>query len=368
MNVLILNMNGFMDIYRAYKKDSKGNIRLIEFQSQGPMLIQRSGLLDGALVEHSKECAPKNVGKSNETTAEQQAQKEAEAKWQKKIREGYFASIDCADNIEVIKPMLAIEYAKVKDKIKYPVWVQPKLDGMRCLAFCKGEQVELRSRDNKVIDTVPHVYAALRKLNVHAVLDGELYAHGLGFQDNMKLIKKDRPESTQIQYHIYDIVNDDPYTERAAKLNFIPVELSTVLTTVSKRAANSKADIDIWNEMYVKDGYEGSIIRWGTVGYQKNKRSNYLVKYKQFDDIALVIQDIVPMEARPTWGMVICTMGDKQVKATPKLSAEEREDLLKNKQEWIGKTAEIRYFGLTDDGNLRFPVCVGLRLDKDSSL
>jgi len=35
-----------------------------------------------------------------------------------------------------------------------------------------------------------------------------------------------------------------------------------------------------------------------------------------------------------------------------------------NKEEYIGKKAEVRYFETTDDGSLRFPVFCGIRLDK----
>ena len=39
-------------------------------------------------------------------------------------------------------------------------------------------------------------------------------------------------------------------------------------------------------------------------------------------------------------------------------------DILKNKEMFIGKKAEIRFFEYTDDGLPRFPVCFGIRLDK----
>lgn len=351
-------------MYQAFKKDSKGKIRVIQFLAEGSRLVQRSGLQDGALVEHIKECSPKNVGKANATTAEEQAEKEAIAKWEKRLKEGYFKTEKEAETVEVIKPMLAIEYEKAKAKIKYPLWVQPKLDGMRCLAFCNGDNVVLRSRDNKVIETLPHIVEALKKGKFNCVFDGELYAHGKGFQDNMKLIKKNRPESVEVKYHIYDLVENTDYDTRYQKLKLIPADISNIITRVVRRPAKSIEEIKVWHAAFTKDGYEGLMIRWGDEGYQKNKRSSYLVKYKEFDDIALTIEDIRPMEARPTWGMVICELEGEEVKATPKMSHEDREDLLINKDKYIGQTAEIRYFGKTDEGLLRFPVCMGIRLDK----
>ena len=47
-----------------------------------------------------------------------------------------------------------------------------------------------------------------------------------------------------------------------------------------------------------------------------------------------------------------------------KFSHAEREEILINKENYIGKTAEIRFFEYTEDGIPRFPVAVGIRLDK----
>ena len=44
--------------------------------------------------------------------------------------------------------------------------------------------------------------------------------------------------------------------------------------------------------------------------------------------------------------------------------AQERQQILIDKADYIGQTAEIRFFEYTDDGLPRFPVCVGFRLDK----
>ena len=46
------------------------------------------------------------------------------------------------------------------------------------------------------------------------------------------------------------------------------------------------------------------------------------------------------------------------------MSHQEKEEMLSNKDEYIGKTAEIRYFEESEDGIPRFPVMVGIRLDK----
>ena len=110
----------------------------------------------------------------------------------------------------------------------------------------------------------------------------------------------------------------------------------------------------------VSDGYEGSMVRWGDDVYKVNGRSSYLLKYKDFLDTTATIINIIPAEQRPEWGVPVFD----GFKAGVKLSHEERVELLQNKDEYIGKTAELRYFELTDDGKPRFGVMVGIRLDK----
>ena len=196
-----------------YKLDSKGKIRILELSTEGSLFVQTSGLLDGKLVRHEKECKPKNVGKSNETSATEQAMAEMDAKYIIKLSEGYSKTQLEAENNEVIMPMLAKVYEDHSKKIDWNsgVFVQAKLDGMRCLAVIKDHKVILLSRKNKEIVTMAHIASELVGLP-DMVLDGELYAHGKTFQENMKLIKKYRKgESEQVKFHTYDAIEDKPY-------------------------------------------------------------------------------------------------------------------------------------------------------------
>lgn len=198
-----------------YKKDTKGNIRYLNIEADGDNIIQRSGILDTENeVEHVKKAKPKNIGKANATTAEQQAILEVESTITSKLQEGYFTSIKEAEEQIVILPMLAKSY---KDEVKKIDWnncfIQPKFDGMRCLAHIKKDgSVTLISRDGRIIENMDHIVKELSNIKQDIILDGELYAHGLSFQENMKLIKKYREGETEvIEYHIYDIITSEPF-------------------------------------------------------------------------------------------------------------------------------------------------------------
>lgn len=358
---------------KIYKKDSKGKIRVLHVYAEGNKLVQVSGILDGALVKHESECKPKNVGKANETTAEEQAIAEAKSKIETKMTTGYFETVDEAKNSEVILPMLAKSYTeKAINWEKGKVYIQPKLDGMRCLAFVSKGKVQLLSRKGKEITTMDHIVSDLNKItdDKSYVLDGELYAHGKTFQENMKLIKKKRAESITVRFIVYDIVDaNSSYTDRLENLSqILKRHVYNHCKRISTSEIKSSQFITDWHNNYVNLGYEGAIIRHSDKGYEVNKRSSSLLKYKNFIDKVYEIIDVVPSVKNPKQGVIHCSDSIGEVPVSfgcgMKFSQADKEDILKNKEMFIGKKAEIRFFEYTDDGLPRFPVCFGIRLDK----
>lgn len=349
-----------------YKKDSTGKIRFLEVSTNGATVIQKTGIVgsDNAVI-HNSDCTPKNVGRSNATTAEEQAILEAKAKIETKMSTGYFETIEEAKNKIVILPMLAKDYNKEKKKVKFPCYVQPKLDGMRAIG---GPGLELTSRQGKVIDTMDHIQQSLDNHVFGGILDGELYAHGKNFQENMRLIKKDRgKESEEVIYHVYDMVLvNKPFIERykmlQEKIQNIPnIEIVPTYTI------NNEKELKEYHKMFLAQGYEGTIIRHSNAGYAINKRDSQLLKYKDFLDITAKIVAVKPMEKNPNQGYFICEIKEDHKTYTfgcgMKFSHKEREEILNTADTYLGKTAEIRFFEYSEDGIPRFPVCYGIRED-----
>lgn len=342
-----------------YKKDSKGKIRVYKTHTIGDQLIQETGLMNGNLVRNETICKPKNVGKSSETTGEGQAKSEMNSRLAKKLKEGYFSTVREAQDEVVILPMLAKVYGEHKHKIVYPCYAQPKLDGMR--ASVDGNKMV--SRKATPIETMDHILTQTSSI-AGTILDGELYAHGVSFQDNMKLIKKYRPGSSEtVKYHVYDCMMELPFWERYKHLCDVVKGLDNI-EVVETTIIRSEEELKACHSKNIADGYEGTMVRWGEDHYKMDGRSDKLLKYKDFMDDVFKVIDIIPTERRPEQGMVVCKHGAHTFKATPKMSNADKEDLLKNRDQYIGQIAEIRYFELTDGGIPRFPVCVGFRLDK----
>ena len=107
------------------------------------------------------------------------------------------------------------------------------------------------------------------------------------------------------------------------------------------------------------------MLRTGINGYQINKRTSDLLKYKDFKDIDLKIIDITANETSIKQGTPWVEYKGNKVKCGVKMSHEDREDLLTNKNLYIGQIANVRYFEETDGGNsLRFPVMIGIHGDR----
>ena len=94
---------------------------------------------------------------------------------------------------EDIKAMLAHKYNP--DRADYPAYIQPKLDGVRCLFTAKGAF----SRTGKQFMNVYHIEQQLNPFfaaNPNTVLDGELYNHELkdDFEKIISLVRKQFPK------------------------------------------------------------------------------------------------------------------------------------------------------------------------------
>lgn len=357
---------------RIYKKDSSGKIRYLEISNEGHFVVQESGVVGtNSPVINRSVCEAKNVGKINATTPESQAIIEAQAKITEKMRLGYFTTIADAQEKggkDFLLPMLAKDYKKELKKVTFPCYVQPKLDGMRSLATEEG----FMSRTGKMIETLGHIDLSPFE---DLILDGELYAHGSSFQENMRLIKKYRKGATErVKYNVYDIVMDAPFSERTAVLENLRSSLNDdQIELVPTYRVNNEQEIKDYHIQFVSQGYEGTMIRHSDESYAVNKRSSQLLKYKDFIDATFKVVDIVPSESRPDQGVIVCSKVIEQAgenvwvqnfNCGMKFSHFERKMMLAMKHEYIGQTAEVRFFEYTEGGIPRFPVCVGFRLDK----
>jgi hypothetical protein len=302
--------------------------------------------------------APTNEGRANERDSKAQAEFEFDAIIKKQRDKGYRSKGEKKQ--ERSMPMLAHKFVDHKKKIEFPVYVQPKLNGMRMLF--NGENGW--SRGNKEI--IPEVIQHLKFDTGGFMLDGELMLpDNVLLQESMKAIKKFRPElSPELLYHVYDIVDDElPYPMRhqiiADLMHNAPENVKIVKTV----RADDESQVMHLHNLFVKDGYEGTMIRNPDMPYEIGKRSYSLLKLKDFVDAEYRIVAVVD-GAGSDVGLAIFeleTDSGARFNCRPEGSQENRAELFKNRRELVGLYMTVRYQELSRDGIPIFPVGVSIR-------
>ena len=271
--------------------------------------------------------------------------------------------------VENIKAMLAHKYNE--DKAHYPAFIQPKLDGVRCLFTAKGAF----SRANNQFMNVEHIEQALKPFfakNPTAVLDGELYNHGLkdDFEKIISLVKKKKPTNDDrleaaelVEYHVYDIASMTiaPYNLR---LNYLNSDLFGGFNTwpIMKVETKVALDFDDALKMHNKNlklGYEGSIYRTFE-GRYKGTRSWDLMKFKDFHDeeATIIGYEIGKGKRTGTLGKFIMQDDEGITFGCPPGKGYNYNDLaamLDNVHDYIGQRATFTYFQRTQAGSYRHP-------------
>jgi ATP-dependent DNA ligase len=343
----------------------------VETNSEYSTIKCSYGYLNGKLTDtitHIKE--GKNLGKKNQTDHYQQALNDAKSKVDKKLKEGYSYESHTSpvmqnDRLQTFLPMLAQEYKKHMNKVVFPCFIQPKLDGYRMIFNPFTNKMTSRSGKEFSVLYTTELFEQLKSFNSQYILDGELYCHqNLKFEDygvlrKKKFEKEDLQVLNKIEYHVYDIIDTNlDFYERAFILSklAVPSKIKIVNTYVCK----TKTDIEQFHKDIVSRGYEGSIIRNNNGKYRCKYRSYDLLKHKDFDDAEFEIVGF--SSEKDTSGndedlvVWICqTDNGLRFNVQSKGTKQERQDIFKDASKYIGKKLWVKFFGLTNDGVPRFP-------------
>lgn len=365
-----------------YKLTSTGAIQMWSIGVDSNTIIVNHGQQGGKIQTTSDTIKEgKNIGRSNETTPEEQALAEATSKWEGKIKKGYVEDVArAADGEKDIDGgfdcMLAHKFADHGHKIIYPAYTQPKLNGHRCLAVIKDGVATLWSRTRKPITSCPHIVKELQELypiGDHRV-DGELYNHLYKdkFEELASLIRQEVPATicTEIEYHLYDLVNDQSFNSRQDQLKSIFSEHKLLVEPLKYLKLTDT--IEIFNEedmmstfdTFLKQGYEGAMAR-NANGLYVGKRSYDLQKIKEFQDADYPIVGI--KEGRGGYagcGIFVCRNEKGDTFDVKMRGPKERlREFLSNSDTWQGKALVVKYQYISKYGIPIFPV--GERFKED---
>jgi len=435
--------NGKMKEWRIYiENDSTNDIITI---------VTMTGYIDGKKTEHRKEIkSGKNIGKTNETSIYEQAKQEALSTWKDKIkRGGYYQGPDAlsvksnvsteveqtnvneekeeevesvpkknsqkkkgkkkneeeeenddSENLmpALIYPMLAQKWT-LKKSIEKETFIQPKLDGVRCMSRFfhypeeanKPDSVLLLSRTGQPYYHLDKLREMIFKFYEHPSikawmeeygpfwLDGELYRHGTAFQKITSIVRKKKisdSDSDLIQYHIYDIYVENsqelPFSDRSELLECFSAIYKELdpgfekIQFVKTEKIDPTCNLLEKHNVFVDEGYEGMMIRYGRGIYLPKYRSNELLKYKLFEDHEYKIVDFKESAGIPGTIQFICEYIDKKKGVSGTFTTdmkgpfEERkimfEKALKSFDKTMkGKKLTVQHQGYTDSDVPRFP-------------
>jgi ATP-dependent DNA ligase len=416
----------------------------VEHDEESVSIVTQTGYVNGKKTEHRKEVKEgKNLGKSNETTHFEQAYAEAQSTWKDKItRGGYFQGHDSlattsekkamgsmipppptaassskstsmigggeqdeeeeeeegtaegtADvSSAVMYPMLANKWT-VKKTIEEETFVQPKLDGVRCMCTLNPEtgEVLMLSRTGQpylhltpIRTAIEMLFKTLPKETMDHLgpfwLDGELYSHDIPFQKITSIVRKKKAEDKEaslLQYHIYDVYLQQypltPFADRFIALQSIESHIMTTkalktspLRMVETKQISPSTNLLEKHNAYTEEGYEGMMIRYGKGIYRPKYRSNDLLKYKLFEDHEYPIVGFKESNGIPGTIQFICQVPQKKSKDTITFTTdmmgtfESRKEMFEDAvkafdKKMKGKKLTVQHQGYTDAGIPRFP-------------
>ena len=302
----------------------------------------------------------KNIGRANETSDEEQLLSEFHSLVQKQRDKGY-SEDGSADHIPT-KPMLAHKYKERKHKVVFPCYVQPKLNGYRLLKEPDGKTAWTRGGKEHIMECVEHLMWKSGKL----MTDGELILPDMPLlQVTARAAKKFREGvSETLMYMVYDIVEPlYSFGIRWAALLDLEQAFPEQVKLVTTVTVSNEKELFGAHTTFIQRGYEGTIIRSGTDGYNIGHRSNSLLKLKDFQDAEFRI--IRVREGKGSFkGKAVFTCETKdgyEFDVAPEGTMEHRAELYRTRKDHIGKWLTVRYQDLTEDGAPNFPIGVVIR-------
>lgn len=373
-----------------YGVSSKGvtkvwDIQVSQYAKDAVITVSHGQL--GGKIQHSPETIREgmNIGKSNETSPYEQACLEAQSKWSKKHDSNYtehLPKIDAGMGKITLKllPMLAQKYKERAKHLVWPAYIQPKLNGVRCLVERKGDKINFWSRKAKLYKNF-NLYMEQEFLSFMKdgeILDGEMYNHGdMSFQELMSLIKDEKTPDLKmlkayVQFHCYD----HPDTSLGFKDRYIkwcggvPNGLNYVRLVetrpIVQHSTDNRHTIDRYHAQFTNDGYEGSIIRsGGDEPYNFQYRDNQLQKHKDFLDDEFKIVGCKEGTGKDEGKAIFrcITKDKKEFDVRCKGADEVRIEQWQNRKNYMNKMLTVKYQTLSDSGIPVFPVGVAIRED-----
>ena len=271
--------------------------------------------------------------------------------------------------------MLAYPVSDKPIDYKSVVYMQPKLDGVRCLIQCNNGQVTAYSRTGKEWKNINHILKELTPFfhkYPNVVLDGELYNHDFkdDFESIISMVRKTKPtdedryiSAQNVHFHCYDVILPKyyEYFKYEHRRNFIVQNLPIrdCINGLFTQLVSSEKEAKEFHKHSLELGYEGSIIRTNDV--YKHGRSWSLRKFKDFHDAEANIVGYEEGKGKRagTLGKFLMQDDDGVQFGCPPGKGHNYKDLalmLENIHQYMGQRATFTFFERTKANSYRHPL------------
>ncbi len=307
------------------------------------------------------------------------AEDKARSKMKEKTDNGYQSSLSDAQNNPIFLPMLAFSTknkdGSVKEEVlnglNFPVMVQRKFDGLRGIATVNPDgSIKFVSRkNNEYTVPIPQIrkeIASMKNLPDDIILDGELYAEPSDLDFNVanglirthakSMTPEKEDQQKHIKYRIYDFFDPDnpdlTYKERYAMLGKWITPPMTSLVLTKNYVADNTQEIKDLATRFVKEGYEGGIVRQD-MPYQVDKRNKALLKVKFFIDEEFQIVDWTDGDTPSSKGLVkwvVMTNEGKTFNVSMNAPHDIQREYFQNGEKYIGSDLTVEFERYSKDG------------------
>ena len=264
------------------------------------------------------------------------------------------------------------------------VYVEPKLDGIRCLAIVENGEAKLFTRAGKLISNFDETVGKELKLMDDGCYDGEIMSND--FTDLMRQVyRKDNKNITDVYLALFDYIPLNEWrtgkSQTSCRKRYEILEdqvsrgyrsarrysaLFDYIRTVDRYTLPSDYEkIKAKHDEFVTNGYEGAMVKNIDAPYSFG-RDWSVMKFKSFFDVDVEIKGMLEGTGKHEGklGSFVIDYKGKEVRVGSGLNDETREKLWVNPNSHIGRIIEVRYQEETPDGSLRFPTFVCFRNDK----
>ena len=246
--------------------------------------------------------------------------------------------------------------------IHFPCYIQPKVNGVRAFIKLVNDKVKIFSKKGLEYN-LPHIsewFNSRKDLfgDGDIIFDGELYIPGEHLQNISSAVRAMQLNTTLVKYYMFDIAIEDlSQKERFALLyspimkNTIQQDLNSPVVLVETRSVGEDKRVQELTDIFIKQGYEGSVCRSFDGLYQFGKRPQSIVKLKRTTSAEFPIIDVISQEVDQSLGLFVCsTLDGKEFRVTPKGNENYKKEVLLKASSFIGKQLTCVFYEYTEDG------------------